>query len=82
MTSVDISSQDLNRPPDCRCPPVIYDCKGENVLVLRTCSVCMRYALASLRGMCYRRERVGGREVVLVQTDLFSLEGSSPLPGP
>ena len=48
--------------------------------MLRTCPVCMRYALDALRGVCYKLERVRGHEVVLVQQDFFSAKHDSPSP--
>ena len=67
----ELSQQRLDRPPGCQCPDPVVDGRG-NVVLLRTCPVCSGVALDALRGVCYTRQRIGDREVLLVQRDFFS----------
>ena len=66
----------IPRPPGCGCGDAVVDDEGR-VRLVRTCPVCMKVLLASMRGSEYAIARVNGGDteqaVLLKQKEFFSL---------
>ncbi len=67
----------IPRPPGCACGGAVCDSEGR-VLRVRTCPICSKILLDSMRGVCYSettvKDAVGSRRVLLRQKEFFSLE--------
>ncbi len=65
----------VSRPPGCKCGDATNDELGR-ILILRTCPVCMRVLLDSMRGTEYACAYVNGGDteelVLLKQKEFFS----------
>ena len=85
MTKARKNSLYIPRPPGCGCGDALVDDVGR-VLQVRTCPVCSKILLDSMRGACYSETTVKdngvSKRVLLKQEEFFSLQSyaSSPVP--
>ena len=65
----------IPRPPGCGCGDAVSDDQGR-ILSVRSCPVCMKLVLASMRGREYAIAQVSGygasKRVLLKQKEFFS----------
>jgi len=65
----------IPRPPGCQCGNAVSDSKGR-VLTVKTCPICMRILLASMKGTEYAVAYLSGgdtgKTMLLKQKEFFS----------